>query len=65
VFLNGLGIRSLALGLPFFEINLAVCLAGFRTGRFRNFWVTWAIVSVLGWVALGMATPIDALQIFW
>jgi len=59
------GIRGFPLGLAFFAINLIICLYGFRTGRLRSFWVTWAMFSVAGLVVFGMTTPLDVLLFLW
>jgi hypothetical protein len=59
------GIRGFPMGLAFFPINLIIFLYGFRTGRHRSFWVTWAMFSVAGLVAFGMTSPLDVLRILW
>ncbi|WDR05345.1 hypothetical protein PSQ90_13790 [Devosia rhodophyticola] len=63
--LFGLGIRGLVPGIFFFATNLVICMAGFLTSRLRFFWVTWAIASVIGFLAFGMSTPVGALKVLW
>lgn len=59
LFLHDFGVRNLALALLFFAITMAICVAGFRTGRFRGFWVVWSVLSIVGLVMLGMPSPIS------
>jgi hypothetical protein len=60
-FLALFGIRSLAIGPTCFAINLAICAAGYLTGRYRAFWVLWAISSLIVLVLIGMINPLSAI----
>ena len=57
------GSRSPALGFGFFAINLAICVAGYRTGHFRVLWIIWGVASVLTMIAVGFSTPLGLLAI--
>lgn len=64
-FFGVFGIRSSSIGLTCAVLNLAICAAGYLTGRFRVFWVLWALSSVIVLVLIGMVNPLEALLLLW
>lgn len=59
------GVRSLFIGLACAFINLALCVAGYLTGRFRIFWGLWALSSVIVLILFGMVNPLGAVMVLW
>lgn len=59
------GVRSLFIGLACGFINLALCVAGYLTGRFRIFWGLWALSSVIVLILFGMVNPLGAVMVLW
>ena len=64
-FFGTFGIANSFIWLACAFINLAICAAGYLTGRFRVFWVLWAFSSVIVLVLVGMATPLEVVLILW
>ena len=56
--LMALGIRGFAVGVTFFLLTLALCAAGIVIGRFRIFWWSWGVASVVFFLLFGVATPV-------
>lgn len=57
--LDVLEIRSAIIGLTCFAVNMAICAAGYVTGRYRTFWVVWAATSVIAFLLLSIINPLS------
>lgn len=52
---------TLSVALACFVVNLAICAAGYLTGRYRVFWVFWAILSAASLGFIGAINPLSAI----
>ncbi|THV25065.1 hypothetical protein [Peteryoungia ipomoeae] len=57
------GIASNGLALVLWGANLFVSYLGFRTGNYRPFWLTWATLTVVGFILFGVTGPLSLLMV--
>ncbi|HLP69290.1 MAG TPA: hypothetical protein VK181_17370 [Rhizobium sp.] len=52
-------IKSTWIGSLLVTTNVLICLLGYRTGRYRLFWLVWGLATLLAFLAFGLSNPLS------
>lgn len=54
-----MGIKSTWVSSLLVTTNVLICLLGYRTGRYRLFWLVWGVATLLAFLAFGLSNPLS------